>query len=66
MAKLTADFKKISVEEAYDEMAQSIAAKRIGRPEEVGDMCAYLCSVQASYISGQSIQLDGGSYAGIF
>jgi 3-oxoacyl-[acyl-carrier protein] reductase len=54
------------VEEAYDEMAQSIAAKRIGRPEEVGDMCAYLCSVQASYISGQSIQLDGGSYAGIF
>jgi 3-oxoacyl-[acyl-carrier protein] reductase len=66
MAKLTADFKKITVEQAYEEMAQSIAAKRIGRPEEVGDMCAYLCSVQASYISGQSIQLDGGSYAGIF
>ena len=66
MAKLTADFKKITVEQAYEEMAQSIAAKRIGRPEEVGDMCAYLCSVQASYVSGQSIQLDGGSYAGIF
>ena len=66
MAKLAAEYKKITVEQAYEEMAQTIAAKRIGRPEEVGDMCAYLCSVQASYISGQSIQLDGGSYAGIF
>ena len=66
MAELTAIFKKITVEQAYEEMAQTIAAKRIGRPEEVGDICAYLCSVQASYISGQSIQLDGGSYAGIF
>lgn len=66
MAQLAADFKKITIEQAYEEMAQTIAAKRIGRPEEVGDMCAYLCSVQAGYISGQSIQLDGGSYAGIF
>ncbi len=66
MAQLAADLKKITIEQAYEEMAQTIAAKRIGRPEEVGDMCAYLCSVQAGYISGQSIQLDGGSYAGIF
>jgi 3-oxoacyl-[acyl-carrier protein] reductase len=28
-------------------------------------MCAYLCSAQASYICGQNIQLDGGSYRGI-
>lgn len=66
MAALASKVKGISVDEAYAEMAESIAAKRIGRPNEVGDLCAYLCSVQASYISGQSISVDGGSYAGLF
>lgn len=66
MARLTAERQGITVEEAYAEMAKSIAAKRIGRPEEVGDACAFLCSAQAGYISGQSIHLDGGSYAGLF
>ena len=47
------------------ELAQTIAAKRLGRPEEVGDMCAFLCSAQAGYVSGQSIQLDGGSFDGL-
>jgi 3-oxoacyl-[acyl-carrier protein] reductase len=28
-------------------------------------MCAYLCSAQAGYVSGQNIQLDGGSYQGL-
>ncbi|MCB1004035.1 MAG: SDR family oxidoreductase, partial [Acidimicrobiales bacterium] len=34
-------------------------------PEEVGDACAFLCSARAGYISGQSLQLDGGSYTGL-
>ena len=29
------------------------------------DSCAFLCSVQAGFISGQNVQLDGGSYAGL-
>ncbi len=66
MAKLAAQFKGITIEEAYEEIAQTIAAKRLGRPEEVGDTCAFLCSAQAGFISGQSIQLDGGSYQGLF
>jgi 3-oxoacyl-[acyl-carrier protein] reductase len=32
----------------------------MGRPEEVGDLCAYLCSLQAGYLTGQSIVVDGG------
>lgn len=52
----------ITREEARRRIADTIAAKRFGRPEEVGEMCAYLCSVQASFISGQNIQIDGGSY----
>ena len=66
MATLTAQLKGITVDEAYVEMAQSIAAKRLGLPEEVGDACAYLCSAQAGFISGQSLHLDGGSYHGLF
>ncbi|MAI81112.1 MAG: 3-oxoacyl-ACP reductase [Deltaproteobacteria bacterium] len=66
MAEMRAKLGDFSVEQAYDEMKQSIAAGRLGRPEEFGDACAFLCSRQASYISGQNIQLDGGSYAGVF
>ena len=65
MANLHAQMAKITVEEAYEHMAKSIAAGRLGRPEEFGDACAFLCSAQAGYISGQNIQLDGGSYAGL-
>ena len=55
----------VTIEEAYTEMKKSIAAQRLGRPEEFGDACAFLCSAQAGYISGQNLQLDGGSYAGL-
>ena len=65
MAKLTARHKGITVEQAYAEMAESIAAKRLGQPHEVGDMCAFLCAAQSGYVSGQNIQMDGGSYAGL-
>ena len=65
MAELHAQLGDITVEEAYEHMAGTIAARRLGRPEEVGDACAYLCSVQAGYISGHNLQLDGGSYAGL-
>ncbi|MGK3123743.1 SDR family oxidoreductase [Candidatus Pantoea formicae] len=44
---------------------QSIAARRYGTAEEFGAACAFLCSQQASFISGQNLQLDGGSYAGL-
>jgi 3-oxoacyl-[acyl-carrier protein] reductase len=54
-----------TLEQARAKLVDTIAAKRFGRPEEFGDMCAYLCSAQASYICGQNIQLDGGSYRGI-
>ena len=46
-------------------MRATIAANRLGRPEEFGAMCAFLCSDHAGFVSGQSIQLDGGSYEGL-
>jgi 3-oxoacyl-[acyl-carrier protein] reductase len=65
MAELHAALAGIAVEEAYEHMAGTIAAGRLGRPEELGDACAFLCSAQAGYISGQNLQLDGGSFAGV-
>jgi len=65
MAELHAKLGGISIEEAYDAMKSSIAAGRLGRPDEFGDACAFLCSAQAGFISGQNLQLDGASYAGL-
>ena len=43
-----------------------IPAGRFGTAEEFGAICAFLCSVQAGYITGQNILPDGGLYAGTF
>ena len=54
-----------SFEEARHDMLKPVAAGRFGRPEEFAAACAFLCSMQASYISGQNLQVDGGSYSGL-
>jgi len=40
----------------------SVPAKRFGEASEIGEICAFLCSVQAGYITGQSIVVDGGLF----
>ena len=65
IAHLTAAVKGITVEQAYDEMKQHIPAHRLGRPEEMGEACAFLCGAGAGYITGQNLQLDGGAYPGL-
>jgi 3-oxoacyl-[acyl-carrier protein] reductase len=44
---------------------QAIPARRFGDPAEFGSACAFLCSAQAGFITGQSILLDGGTFPGI-
>ncbi len=66
MAQLTAMMNGITVDEAYDQMRARIPAGRLGRPDELGDACAFLCSERAGFITGQNLQLDGGAYAGLF
>ena len=65
MAKVMMERQGLSLEQAREAIAATINAKRFGQPEEFGDACAYLCSAQAGFISGQNLQLDGGSYAGL-
>jgi 3-oxoacyl-[acyl-carrier protein] reductase len=66
MAQLVVKLRGVTYDEARAEQVASIAAGRLGRPEEFGDAFAFLCSAQAGYISGQNLQLDGGSYDGVF
>lgn len=50
----------IDLDEQLRRAAADIPARRIGRPEEVGDLCAFLCSERAGYLTGQTIVVDGG------
>ncbi len=43
-----------------------IPAGRFGSPQEFGAICAFLCSMQAGYITGQNVLADGGAYPGTF
>ena len=65
MADLAVQARGITLDEARAEQAASIAARRLGRPEEVGATCAFLCSAHAAFLTGQNIHLDGGSYGGL-
>ncbi len=66
MAELAMLIKGITYDEARAEMIATIKAGRLGRPEEFGDAFAFLCSANAGYMSGQNLQLDGGSFEGVF
>jgi 3-oxoacyl-[acyl-carrier protein] reductase len=47
-------------------LAAEVPAKRLGTPEEFGQICAFLCSVHAGYLTGQNIPVDGGLYVSAF
>jgi len=55
-----------SVDALAEARKKTIPAQRFGNPQEFGDTCAFLCSAQASYMTGQNILTDGGAYAGTF
>ncbi|MEO6276435.1 SDR family oxidoreductase [Roseateles sp.] len=55
-----------SVDDFAAKRRAAIPAQRFGTAAEFGALCAMLCSVHASYLTGQNILLDGGSYPGAF
>ena len=44
---------------------RQIPAGRLGRADEFGAVCAFLCSEHAAFITGQNILLDGGQFPGV-
>ena len=51
---------------AYQEMASTQALGRMGKPEELANATVFLCSERASYITGVSLNLDGGRLKGLW
>jgi 3-oxoacyl-[acyl-carrier protein] reductase len=64
--KKAAEQKGISLEDAAKARAASVPARRFGDPAEFGAACAFLCSAQAGYITGQNLLIDGGTFNGAF
>lgn len=55
-----------SFEAIWAERQQANPTQRFGSPAEFGALCAFICSAQAGYITGQNLLLDGGAYPGTF
>jgi len=53
-----------TVDEIAAARAGANPAGRFGRPDEFGHACAFLCSAQAGFITGQNLLLDGGAFPG--
>ena len=61
-----ANKKGISYDAALAERLAALPARRLGDPDEFGAACAFLCSAQAGYITGQNLLIDGGAFPGAF
>lgn len=56
----------VTLEQYLDRRSQVIPAGRFGDPHEFGELCAYVCSAQAAFITGQNFLIDGGTYPGTY
>ena len=60
LARVRADRERIPIESVLQDRLQGIPAGRLGEPEELGALIAFLCSQQAGYITGTTVTIDGG------
>mgnify|MGYP002713147942 CR=1 FL=1 len=56
----------VSVDDVAAARRAEVPAKRFGAPDELGNMCAFLCSAHAGYMTGQNLLVDGGLFDGAF
>ncbi len=61
-----AEMRGLPVEEMVKQRREAIPAKRFGTPREFGQLCAFLSSAQAGYLTGQNFLIDGGLFPGAF
>ena len=62
----TAKASRQTVDAVREAQAREVPAGRLGTAEEFGQVCAFLCSSHAGYITGQNILVDGGLFPGAF
>jgi 3-oxoacyl-[acyl-carrier protein] reductase len=65
LAENLAGKEKMSVDEVYARWESKIPMARLGRPEELGAVIAFLASERASYVTGTTLQVDGGFVQGL-
>ena len=56
------EVKTAILSEGTDKIVSDIPMRRLGLPEEVADTIFYLCSKEASYVSGAEIEINGGQH----
>ena len=60
MTQQTADRLGVSFEDFQTAIAEQVPLQRVGQPEDVASVIAFLCSEDAAYVSGQVIYVRGG------
>jgi NAD(P)-dependent dehydrogenase (short-subunit alcohol dehydrogenase family) len=55
------DFAAVLVENFGDRLAKSMPTGRLGHPEDIANLATFLCSEQASWITGETFVIDGGA-----
>ncbi len=65
IARRKADLAGVDLDEMIDRIAGQTALRRVGKPEEFAAVVAFLCSERASYVTGNSLMIDGGLVKGV-
>jgi 3-oxoacyl-[acyl-carrier protein] reductase len=58
--------RRVGLDDARAQSLARIPAGRFGHPDEFGELCAFLASAHAGFITGQNILIDGGAFPGAF
>ncbi len=66
VAASQAEAKGLPADQAFSRIEANIPLGRLGRPEEFGDLAAFLVSEAASYVTGTAITIDGGLSKGVY